>query len=66
MWNKTPLVNGMEFNTTKDVRAAYCKNFSQAEQQSLPVGSGWCAGVFGGAGEALDSVGLAMLKVSPS
>ena len=64
--HNTPIVNGIRINTTKDVRAAYCKNFSQTEQQSLPVGSGWCAGVFGGAGEALDSIGLAMLKVPPS
>ena len=63
-WN-TPIVNGMEFYTTKGERGAYCKSFSQIEQQSLPVGSGWCAGVFGGAGEALDSIGLAMLKVPP-
>ena len=63
---KTPIVNGMEFNTSKGDRTAYCKSFSQTKQQSLPVGSGWCAGVFGGAGNALDSVGLAMLKVPPS
>ena len=63
-WDK-PIVNGIQINTTKGLKAAYCNNFSQKEQQSLPVGSGWCAGVFGGAGEALDSIGLAMLKVPP-
>ena len=65
-WNReTPLVNGIEFNTTKGDKVAYCKSFSHIEQQPFPVGSGWCAGVFGGAGESLDSIGLAMLKVPP-
>ena len=64
-WNKTSLVNGIQFNTTKGDRVAYCKSFSHIEQQTFPVGSGWCAGVFGGTGEALDSIGLAMLKVPP-
>ena len=62
---KTPLVNGIWTNTIKGVREVYSKSFSQEKKQSLPVGSGWCAGVFGGAGDSLDSIGLAMLKVVP-
>ena len=58
------MIKGMKFDTTKGVREAYCKNFTQKGVGTLPVGSGWCAGVFGRAGEALDAFGLAMLKES--
>ncbi len=59
------IIKGIQINTTKGVREVYCKNFSPKDKQTLPVGSGWCAGVFGGAGEALDAMGFAMLKVPP-
>ena len=65
--DKTPIVNGIWINTIRGVKEVFCESCTrlQNKQQSLPVGSGWCAGVFGGAEDALDSLGLAMLKVVP-
>ena len=59
------MVKGMQISTTRGTREAYCRKFTPTERQSLPVGSGFCAGVFGGADEALDALGLAMLKMPP-
>ena len=64
---KIHLVNGIRTDTINGLREVFCQSCTrhQTDKQSLPVGSGWCAGVFGGAGDSLDSIGFAMLKVVP-
>ena len=61
-WGRN-MVKGMKFDTTKGVREAYCTGFTEEDMGRLPVGSGWCAGVFGRAGQTMNALGLAMLKV---
>lgn len=65
----TKIVKGIHLNTNKGVKEAFIHGGSSGsdfQSHELPVGSGYCSGVFGTAMGALDRVGLAMLRVSPS
>ena len=60
-------MKGLELNTAAGLKQAFAKNFNYLSNYRivLPVGSGYCAGVFGGATGAIDSLGFAMLIHPP-
>ena len=60
------MITGIQIYTSKGTREAYCKEFVAGTKGTLEVGSGYCAGVFGRAGETVNALGLAMLKMPPS
>ncbi len=60
------MITGILIYTSKGTREAYCLDFTAGAKGTLPVGSGYCAGVFGRAGETVDALGFAMLKMPPS
>ena len=61
------IVKGLELNTTAGIFQAFVKNlnFESTSQLVLPVGSGYCAGIFGRGAAAIDALGFAMLTRPP-